>query len=118
MVVSRDGYRAAVARAVADRHGRAFVVESVRAISGLPHGNALLAGLSSPQTGVTRLSTIVKREDLTADASLAGMAPVPLPDTIRLPTPAAVGALAVPALVLVILGRSRRHRSRRVDSVS
>jgi hypothetical protein len=111
MVIGRDGYPAAVAKAVADRHGRAFVVESVRSVGGLPSGNPLLAGLD-PKLGFTRLSTIVKREDLTVDAGLAGMPPLPIPDSITLPTPAAVGSLAVLALALTLLARARtRARS-------
>jgi hypothetical protein len=117
MLIGRDGYASAVAKAVADRHGRAFVVESVRTVDGLARGNALLAGLD-PRLAITRISTIVKREDLTADASLAGMAPVPVPDTITLPTPAAVGSLGVLALVLTIAGRSRRGRLRRGNPIS
>jgi hypothetical protein len=114
-VIGNEGYRAAVARAVADRHGRAFVIESLRSRESLPAGNALLAGLG-PDTGITRLTTIVKREDLTADASLGGAVAVPIPDTITVPALAGVGPLALLALGLAILGRSRRRRPSRGDS--
>jgi len=107
MVIDKEGYPAAVERAVAERKGRAFVIESARRRAALPGGNALLAGLGATTT-VTRISTIVQREDLTGDASLAGLAPSPLPDSISLPQRAAAGP-ALLALGLVTLAARRRR---------
>jgi len=88
------------------------VVESVRRRADLSSDNALLANIG-PDVTITRLSTIVKRDDLTADVSLMGPAPSAVPDSITLPEKAAVGVL--PLLGLMALAW-RRRRPPRGDS--
>jgi hypothetical protein len=105
--IAARSYPDAVALAVSQHQGRAFVVESVRGRPALPASNALLEGLSAPL--VTRLSTIIDRAALNTDASLAGPAPTIVPDSLTVPAQAAAGVAALLALAALVGARLGRR---------
>lgn len=105
-----EGYRSAVAKAVAARGGKAWVVEKAFSPRDLPEVFQQLTNLDSAQ--ITRLSTVVKREALTADATFDGAPPADtsgfVDATAFLLPLRGLDALGALGLALAFAGRRRR----------
>jgi len=101
-------YPWAVQLAVQQKEGKAFVLEGVRTASELGLASEL-ARLVDPSAKMTRLSTTIKIDQLTADAHLDAPAPSTVPGKIQLGMSGAGGA----AFLLFFAGRKLRRRLRR-----
>lgn len=100
-------YANALRAAVQGKDGKAFVLEGVRTVNQLGLASEL-ARLVDPAAKMTRLSTIIRSEKLTADAHLDGHVPGTVPDQIQL----GAGAVGGAAVLLFAAGLKLRRRPR------
>jgi len=109
-----EGYEAAVAEAVRERGGRAFVLESDHAAEDVIAAGTLLSSLVDAGQRVTRLSTILPVETMTEDVRLDVAFSGEIPSVRVLGqssgAPPALPAGGVLALVGAALGRRKRAR--------